>query len=642
MSALVEVSGFTVTHASAAGPVPILSAVDLTVAAGESVAVIGESGSGKSTLALALAGFLRPGLRVHSGSVRVGGTDVFAATDAERRRLRRNRISVVPQNAGAALTPTLRIGAQLAEALSDPVRPRDPKVRSEAVRLLGQVRLPRPEEIVDRYPHELSGGQQQRVGIALALAGRPDLVILDEPTTGLDVVTQAAILDLLAQLRSELGFASLLVSHDLGVVAATTDRTSVLHQGRVLESGPTEEVLRTPAHPYTRALLSAIPRLHRPGLPVGLPGAVEAPAALAPGADAAPAMTVGELADYDALAEESRAGFRPAGTFTEFGATVLEVEDLEIDHRPRTRRHGTGPTVAGVSFRIRQGEIVALVGESGSGKSSIASAVAGLVPPSAGRITMHASDGTSEDLLVGVRRRSRGLRRRVQMVFQNADTTLNPRRTVADAVDRPLRLFGALRGAALRQERQRLLTGVGLRAGLADRLPGQLSGGQRQRVGIARALAPDPELVLADEVVSALDVSVQASVLRLVDDTRRDQRLAYLFIGHDLAVVRGLADRVIVLDKGRVVEDGPVEAVFGGRNHPVTAALLAAVLEPDPDHAGPSDPEAVTFTLPEGLEFAVIGDDRVDHGEEVWVEPAPGHRLRCRRVEARRPSTTTV
>jgi peptide/nickel transport system ATP-binding protein len=585
-SPLAEVRDLTVNY----GDAPALSAVSLAIEPGGSLALVGESGSGKSTLAGALLGHLRPGARHLSGSVVVDGTDVFAAAPARLRALRSGTIAFVPQSASAALTPTMRVGAQVSEVLRGTHDRRS--ARQEAVRLLRTVRLPDPAALADRYPHELSGGQQQRVAIAMAIAGRPRLLVLDEPTTGLDVITQAGVLALLSSLREELGVSMLLVSHDLGVVASVCERVCVLRHGRVVESGPTAEVFASPAEEYTRQLLAAVPSLRRPA-------------------------TVREARDGDPL---------------------LQVTGLTVDYRKRPGP-ATGPTVQGVDLTVRAGEVVALVGESGSGKSTIAWAVAGLRKPAAGRISLG-----GDDLSAPAGQRPAALRRKVQLIFQSADTSLNPRRTIGDAVSRPITLFGLARGREqTRARRDETLTDVGLEPGAtAGRLPAQLSGGQRQRAGIARALAAGPVLVLADEVVSALDVSVQASVLNLLESLRAEHGLGYLFISHDLAVVRSIADRVVVLYLGRVCEEGPADRVFRGPSHPYTHRLLDAVPEigrppaapPDADEADPAPP-ARGCAFARRCAHAVAGT--CDTTEPPWIELAGGHRIRCHLPAAQLP-----
>ncbi|MFE3827013.1 dipeptide ABC transporter ATP-binding protein [Streptomyces sp. NPDC059092] len=590
-AALVSVAGLHVAYRSGGVDVPVVQDVSFDVRPGRTLALVGESGSGKSTVAATLLGHLRHGSRITAGTVRVDGQDVFALPARELRRLRGGTVAMVAQNAGHALTPSMRVGRQIAEALRD-----EDAAHHSVAALLEQVRLPRPADLARRYPHELSGGQQQRVAIAMAIAARPRVLVLDEPTTGLDVVTQRGVLDLIGALRDELGLAAVLVSHDLGVVAHMADHVTVLRAGRVVESAPTHRLFGAPAEPYTRRLLAAVPRLADDGLAL--------------------------------VAEDGTREIRPRAVLPADAPEAVAVRDVTIDY-------GATRAVHGVSFQVRRGEILALVGESGSGKSTLAWSLAGLRAPSGGTMTAAAdrqgdggrgkgapagggpADGGpgDGDLTASSRERPRDLRRKVQLVFQNADTSLNPRRSVGDAVRRPLRVFGTAASRADAAVRaRRLIADVHLPPEFADRLPAQLSGGQRQRIGIARALAGEPDVLIADEITTALDVSVQAEVLRLLDDLRRERRLACLFISHDLAVVRGIADRVLVLRHGVVVEEGPTDAVFLAPAHPYTRRLMAAALEPDPEAERAVVPE-------EEWQDAASGDD-------MWTEITSRHRVR--------------
>jgi peptide/nickel transport system ATP-binding protein len=534
--------------------VAVLKGITLTLGTGRILGLVGESGSGKSTLATALLGSLRTGSFVSTGTASVSGHDVFALRSKELRRFRINEVAMVPQNAGNALTPTMKIHEQIAEALHS-LRGNRAAQRSRAEELLRLVRLPNPAQALDRYPHQFSGGQQQRIGIAVALAANPTLLVLDEPTTGLDVVTQAAILDLLSELQASLGMSMVMVSHDLGVIDKMCTDVAVLRRGEIVEAGATREVLANPKHPYTRGLVASVPRIDVPGIPPSMDqDAIDA------GEDWLPNREV-------------RRRIAPQAA-----VPVLSVESLSIDYR-RKRIPGTGPTVQDVSFTVNAGEVVALVGESGSGKSSIANSIAGLQKTAGGRITLADGAGGSGELAKTVSARPKNLRQAIQLIFQNADTSLNPRQSVQTAIQRPINLFSVQNASV-----NRALTEVDLPASYAQRLPGQLSGGQRQRVGIARAVTAAPSLVLADEVVSALDVSVQSSILCLMDDLSREKSLAFLFITHDLAVVRAIADRVVVLYLGRVVEEGAVEEIFGSTSHPYTRLLLDSVIELGDDH----------------------------------------------------------
>ncbi|QIT10224.1 dipeptide ABC transporter ATP-binding protein [Clavibacter michiganensis] len=558
LGTVVRVADLAISYAAGRTDVPVVRGVSFEIRAGRALGLVGESGSGKSTVARTLLAHLRRGSRIVGGSVEVAGDDVFALSPAATRELRGGTAAVVAQNAGQALTPSMRVGRQLREALESHGLPSEDERVEELIRL---VRLPEPATIVRRYPHQLSGGQQQRIAIAMAVAARPRVLVLDEPTTALDVVTQAAVLTLIRDLARELGMAVLLVSHDLGVVSTMVDEIAVMRDGVIVEHRPTAELFASPEHPYTRELLAAIP---------GGPGAAA-----------------------------------PASASAEDQVTPMVVADGLVVRYAR----GLPPAVSDVSFTIAPRETLAVVGESGSGKTTLATALAGLVPTESGTFRFQ-GDGVEGDLTSAVAGRSPALRRAVQLVFQNADTSLNPRRTVGAAIARPLKLFT---GRASAERVGEILTEVGLSPDFAARLPNQLSGGQRQRVGIARALAADPQLVIADEITTALDVRVQAEILDLLAGLQRDKGLSCLFISHDLAVVRGVADRVAVMTGGRIVEIGPTERVFQGPNHPYTRQLLAATLEPG------------ATELPRVEDVTATWRDAAGGG---WRELGDGHRIR--------------
>jgi len=608
MSALIDIADLSIGFTTRAGTqAAVLRHIDLAVRAHETIGIVGESGSGKSTLALAAMGYLKPGLGVLGGAVRFAGQDMFAPTPAVP-AIRGGRLALIPQNAGQALTPTIRIGAQIAEALrlhsSLPATAHPARV----IELLARVRLAAPAELVVRYPHELSGGQQQRVAIAMALAGEPEALLLDEPTTGLDVTTQAHVLDLLRDLAADTGMAMVYVSHDLGAVARVCARVAVMYAGEIVAEGTARQILRTPAHPYARGLIAAIPTLHEPRLPIPLDGRPPTPGATEPGCAFAPRCALAEYAcratpipltpspgggtircrrGPDALRLPLRQDGQLRTPHEDQAATaLLRLDGIAVHYARRslwqqlTNQHPTAaPVVDNIALSLRPGETIGLVGESGSGKSTILKTIAGLIAPLRGTTTL-----ANTPLAPAVAQRDIHDLRRIQLIFQNPDESLNPRQTIATILAQPLQLYFGLTGDTLRARSADLLAQVRLGPHYLDRLPAQLSGGEKQRVAVARAFAADPDIILCDEVTSALDVSVQAAVLALLDDLRRARNTACLFVSHDLGVVRALADRVVVLYQGRICETGPAAALYATPAHPYTEALLGAVLEPDPDH----------------------------------------------------------
>ncbi|SDR10576.1 ABC transporter ATP-binding protein [Pseudovibrio sp. Tun.PSC04-5.I4] len=580
---------------------PILRGVSLELRAGETIGIVGESGSGKSTLALALMGYLKKGLTVFDGRVIFDGQDIFALSEVERQRLRGSSIALIPQNAGQALTPTMKVGQQIDEALRLHSDLNNAQRVTKTIELLAKVRLPSPEEMADRYPHQLSGGQQQRAAVAMALAGNAKVLLLDEPTTGLDVTTQAHILEFLRYLAQEMGVAMIYVSHDLGVIARVSDRVAVMYAGQLVEEGPTRDVLRAPKHPYTRGLLASIPRLDKPGIPASMPGMPPAVGSILNGCafaercdhvqaectDKVPELvTVGDGRARCIFAEQKitpRASVHRIPNVSKVPALSLNRVAIDYDKSSfldrLLKRTKLPTTVDQVNLSLHKGETLGLVGESGSGKSTILRAVAGLMGTKAGEIKL----GDDVDLSVPVSDRDRETQRRVQLIFQNADASLNPRQTIGEILSAPLRLyFGLNKKEALHRAEQMLET-VRLSARYLNRFPAQLSGGERQRVGVARAFAANPDVTLCDEITSALDVSVQAAALTLLAQLQQQSGGSYIFVSHDLAVVRAVSDRVAVLYQGRICEIGSVESVYSPPYHPYTQILMGAVLEPDPD-----------------------------------------------------------
>lgn len=513
----------------------VVDRVGLDVRRGEVVALVGESGSGKSLTARSALGLLPDGAAV-AGSIRLGGTEIVGASEAQLRAVRGTRAAMVFQEPQTALNPVQQIGTQIVQALRAHAPITKSDARDRAVELLRLVDIPEPERRVGWYPHQLSGGQKQRVVIALALSGEPDLLIADEPTTALDVTVQAEILDLLRDLQRRKETAVLFITHNLGVVAEIADRVVVMRGGRVVEQQPVRELFAAPRETYTRALLAAVPKLP------------------------------GDTGDADLELAVPAEPERPE--------PVVSLSDLTVVYRSRGKRFRA---LDGVSLSVAPREVVGLVGESGSGKSTLGRVALGLVPAESGEVVLQ---GVS--LRGSSARELRGLRKHVALVHQDVTASLDPRRTIEDSIGEPLRVHRVASGSLLREKVRQLLESVRLPRDYAARRPGELSGGQRQRVALARALALAPRLVVADEPTSALDVSVQAQVLDLFADLRDEYGFACLFISHDLAVVQQVADRVAVLRAGSVVETGTPAEVFGRPREEYTRRLLAAVPVPDP------------------------------------------------------------
>ncbi|MGW4735712.1 dipeptide ABC transporter ATP-binding protein [Streptomyces shenzhenensis] len=533
---LLEVENLSVSF----GASPAVRGAELTLMPGERVAVVGESGSGKSTLAHAVMGLLPGSGRVTGGAIRLRGEDVVGAPEKRLRQLRGRAVGLVPQDPMTNLNPVTRVGRQVAETLLAHGLAGRREAPARAVELLAQAGLPEPGRRARQYPHELSGGQRQRVLIAIGLACRPDLLIADEPTSALDVTVQQQILDHLDGLTRELGTALLLITHDLGLAADRADRVVVMSRGAVVETGPARRVLGSPRHEYTRRLVAAAPSL---GATVRerTPGPGAAPDAARP-----PAAVAGPL---------------------------LAVEHVTKEYR--LRRGARFRAVDDVSFTVGHGRTTAIVGESGSGKTTTARMVLGLLEPTGGTVRLDGAPMSGAATARGPARRA--ARRAMQPVFQDPYASLDPMFTVERLIAEPLTVFGVGDRDERRARVARLLDQVALPADVARRYPNELSGGQRQRVAIARALAVEPRLVVCDEPVSALDVLVQDQILRLLRSLQDELGIGYLFISHDLAVVRALAHDVVVMRAGRVVERGSVDAVLGAPSDPYTRQLLAAV-----------------------------------------------------------------
>jgi peptide/nickel transport system ATP-binding protein len=566
---------------------PIVDDVSLRIERGEILGVIGESGSGKTTLALALLGYHRPGIRRTRGMITIAGERLTEQGESRLRRLRGRLVSYVPQEPATALNPSIRIGAQIMGMLRAHASER---ATTDAVRdALKQVHLPSDDEFIDRFPHQLSGGQQQRVAIGVALVCRPAVVVLDEPTTGLDVIVQRGFLTEVERLAREAGVGILYVSHDLAVVGSIAGRIAVMYAGRIVEQGAAADLAQRPKHPYTHGLVSAVPDHLAPRHLRGIPGVARGvgswgnSCAFAPRCSQRRPRCDGELPELEPLPEGREVRCFEWSQTPPLGLelpmrddsgsaptrnALLEVIRVTATHR--SRRHVV-TAAEEVSFNVLVGECVALVGESGSGKTTIARCVIGLHEPDSGDILL---DGSP--LARRAARRSIEERRRLQIVFQNPYDSLNLRHRVAAIIQRPAHQLRGLRNRDAEAEARRLLELVRLPANTAERYPAELSGGERQRVAIARALAGRPDLLVCDEVTSALDVSVQAAVLELLADLRKELSLSMLFISHDLGVVASVADRVLVLTDGRTCEQGPVQNLLERPSHEYTRRLIAA------------------------------------------------------------------
>ena len=572
---LLDVRDLTVEFTTRRGIVRAVQHVDIAIAKGETLGIVGESGSGKSVTSYAVMRILDRAGRIAQGSVSFSGVDVRAAGEDQMRDLRGREISMIFQNPRAALNPIRKVGHQIEDVLRQHAQAASGDVADKALAILEQVKIARPKERYHAYPFELSGGMCQRVVIALALACRPQLLIADEPTTGLDVTTQKAVMDLVVELTRERGMSTILITHDLGLAAAYCDRVVVMQKGHVVETAQSKAIFAAPSHAYTRKLMRATPRpgvtlrdlLPEEGLNGEEPHPVKPPvklngAANPAGANRAPLLVVEKL-----VKEYPRKGLAKSVFGKLRGGKGAEAE------QPQTFR-----AVDGISFTVHRGESVGLVGESGCGKSTTSTMVMRLIDKSDGVINF---DGQDIGAIPAKKFARLPLRKRIQMVFQDPTDSLNPRFTAARAIADPILRLGNVRGGrAVRARCEELARQVGLPVELLDRFPHQLSGGQKARVGIARAIALNPDLVILDEPTAALDVSVQAVVLNLLQDLKEQLGMSYLFVSHDLNVVRLLCDRVIVMQAGRIVEEGPTERVLFAPEAQYTRDLLAAIPHP--------------------------------------------------------------
>ena len=605
-----EIKDLTIGFQSQKGEqISILKNISTTINKGETVGIVGESGSGKSTLALAMMGYVKHGLFTISGQCMFHSNNLLEMENKELETIRGRKIAMIPQNAGQSLTPNLKIGYQIDEALKLHTdlkkEDRDKKISE----LLNKVRLPSPEIMAQRYPHELSGGQQQRVAVAMALAGNPELLLLDEPTTGLDVTTQAHVLELLNFIAKDTGTSMVYVSHDLGAIAQVSDRVIVMYSGEIVLDGPVRDILKNPIHPYTFGLLKSIPKLTLPGLPNSMSGSQPQPGSIKTGCSFyercefsddyckinSPTLEyINDLSTYvrcfkhKELLNQNELNSQTVKSIENkiLKNEILDLSNVSISYAKQkfleqlfNKIEDSNPTVKDIDININKGETLALVGESGSGKSTILKSIAGLLKTKDGIIKFEKDKVLSNDL----KERDHSFLRAIQLIFQNPDESLNPNHTVEEIISQPLRLYFGLKGQELKNKIVEVLEKVRLGEFYLTRYPRQLSGGEKQRVAVARAFAAKPDIILCDEVTSALDVSVQAAVLNLLQELKEDFGTTYVFVSHDLAVVRAISDRVAVLYQGRLCEIGPSKNVYKFPSHPYTEVLLGAVLEPDPD-----------------------------------------------------------
>jgi peptide/nickel transport system ATP-binding protein len=520
-STLVEIKGLKIDGYSDDRWHPIIKGLDLTLKRGEVVGLIGESGAGKSTLGLAAMGYTKPGCKITAGSVLFDGLDLVNASQDQLRSLWGSRISYVAQSASASFNPAHKLMEQVTEsALNHGVMEKDP-AEADAKDLFKRLQLPNPETIGGRYPHQVSGGQLQRAMTAMAMSCRPDLIIFDEPTTALDVTTQVEVLAAMRRIVEEFHTAAIYITHDLAVVAQMAHRIMVLRYGNLVEEAETRAMLKAPTQDYTKSLW-AVRKLEKPE----------------------------EKSDDIALA----------------------VSNVDASYS------GVVKVLDNVTVRIPRGKTVAVVGESGSGKSTLARAITGLLPPSKGRISFN-----GKDLPAKLQDRDRDTLRRIQMIYQSADTALNPRQTVRDIIGRPLEFYLGLTGAEKDRRIVKLLEAIELNEDFIDRYPGEMSGGQKQRISIARALAAEPEIIICDEVTSALDQIVQEEILKLLMKLQKETKVTYLFITHDIATVRAISDEIVVMYKGKVVQQGLKSEVLNPPYPAYTELLLSSVPQMDPD-----------------------------------------------------------
>ncbi len=621
MASLLSVRNLKVQFSTRASFVTAVDDFSLEIAPGESVGLVGESGCGKTTTGLAIMRLLPNNGHIAAGSIELDGVDITALPEKEMRHQRGRAVALIPQDPMSSLNPTTKIGKQIGEGLRLHHGASDAEARKRALEVLEMVEMPRPAERLSQYPFELSGGLRQRVIIAMGLVNNPKLLIADEPTTALDVTIQAQILDIIDHLRESLKMSVLLITHDMGVIAGRTDRVVVMYGGRKAEQATTDELFHDMRHPYSQALLASMPNLENTskhelasiaGLPPDLSREIVG-CRFAPRCEYAtdrchvedPPLETSdgrEFACFYPVRGPRPVSLRPPLTGAERGAEeMVKVDSLvkEFPIKAGLIRHKVGAihAVSDVSFTIREGETFGLVGESGCGKTTIGRMIVSLEQPTDGRVLFEGAEVSSRN-----HRAARPERRNRQMMFQDPYSSLNPRMTVAGIVAEPLQVHHQGTRAEQRARVSELLLSVGLEASAADRYPHEFSGGQRQRIGLARALALNPRLIVADEPVSALDVSIQAQILNLMKDLQRQHNLTYIMVSHDLAVVYYMADTIGVMYLGKIVELGDAESVFRTPAHPYTQGLLDAVPVPEPTEARKRRGSQVVGELPSAVD----------------------------------------
>ena len=664
-----DVRDLTITYDTEAGPLHTVRNLSLTIAPGEIYGLVGESGSGKTTLARALVRYLPDNGHIHSGQIALDGVELRDLSKKAMRRVWGSQITMVHQDPNKSVNPSMVVGAQIAEIARTHLNMSKAQARQKAIEMLTQVRMADPETVATRYAHQLSGGQLQRVLIAIALTTNPRLLIMDEPTTALDVTTEAVILDLVRDLLSEYQTAVLLITHNLGVVARLCHRVGVIYAGEKMEEGSVRQVFKEMRHPYTLGLLGSVPRTDKDKRDIVLntiPGVIPRPdhlpagciyAPRCPGAEVACGRTHPPLVDVDetsghlsaclrwqALAEAPETftpvRSKPAASKSAAGEVVLRANNIK-KHFAVSKTglwdllRGRRPVVRAVddiTLQIPKSFTLGIVGESGCGKTSLARCLAGLEKATAGDILLE-----EKPLPLTVAKRAAGQLKKIQMVFQNPDASLNPYYSVGASVARPLTLLGNLSAEQVQHRVRELFQAVNLPADFIERLPNQLSGGEKQRVAIARAFATDPALMICDEPISSLDVSVQASLMNLLAELQGSQGTSYLFISHDLAAVRHLSDWIAVIYLGRLWEIGPAQEVFAPPQHPYTEALLSALPIPDPDASQShirlrgNVPSAVN--IPGGCRFHTRCPRKIgticEQQEPPWQTHGQAHRICC-------------